>query len=171
MALSTKAEGLTAIFNSFHLKDTGKKSCHKINKTSNAMHHLRQLHFQFHIYFQQYLPSIYQYIVFIHFFIREKNSIFLYTEMTKNLRQSIFSFKNFMKRQILDQSIRIYAFADHKNKCSVRGRGVERRPRNLEVLSSIPGSRSQLQDFFTGQKKFGASTGVVPRKQNPERLV
>ena len=32
----------------------------------------------------------------------------------------------------------------------VRGREVERRPRNLEVPSSIPGSGCQLWDFFIG---------------------
>ena len=32
----------------------------------------------------------------------------------------------------------------------VRGREVERRPRNLEVRSSIPGSGCQLWDFFIG---------------------
>ena len=34
--------------------------------------------------------------------------------------------------------------------CGVRGREVERRPRNLEVLSSIPGSGFQLWDFLIG---------------------
>ena len=34
--------------------------------------------------------------------------------------------------------------------CGVRGREVERRPGNLEVLSSIPGSGYQLWDFFIG---------------------
>ena len=32
----------------------------------------------------------------------------------------------------------------------VRGREVERRPRNLEVPSTIPGSGCQLWDFFIG---------------------
>ena len=32
----------------------------------------------------------------------------------------------------------------------IRGREVERRPRNLEVPSSIPGSGCQLWDFFIG---------------------
>ena len=54
--------------------------------------------------------------------------------------------------------------------CGVRGREVERRPRNLEVPSSNPGSGSQLWDFSLAHT-FGASTGVVPRKQNRERLV
>ena len=52
----------------------------------------------------------------------------------------------------------------------VRGREVERRPCNHEVLSSSPGSGSQLWDFSLAHT-FGASTGVVPRKQNRERLV
>ena len=34
--------------------------------------------------------------------------------------------------------------------CGVRGREVERRPRTLEVPSSIPGSGCQLRDFFIG---------------------
>ena len=34
--------------------------------------------------------------------------------------------------------------------CGVRGREVERRPRNLQVPSSIPGIRFQLWDFFIG---------------------
>ena len=42
--------------------------------------------------------------------------------------------------------------------CGVRGREVERRPCNHEVPSSSPDT-------------FGASTGVVLRKQNRERLV
>ena len=49
----------------------------------------------------------------------------------------------------------------------VRGREVERRPRYLEVPISIPGSGCQLRDFSLAHT-FGASTGVVPRKQNPE---
>ena len=52
----------------------------------------------------------------------------------------------------------------------VCGRRVECWPRNLEVLSLIPGSQCQLWDFFIGHT-FGASTGVLPRKQNRERLV
>ena len=52
----------------------------------------------------------------------------------------------------------------------VRGREVERRPCNHEVPSSSPGSGSQLWDFSLAHT-FGASTGVVPRKQNRERLV
>ena len=51
-----------------------------------------------------------------------------------------------------------------------RGREVERRPCNHEVPSSSPGSGSQLWDFSLAHT-FGASTGVVPRKQNRERLV
>ena len=53
---------------------------------------------------------------------------------------------------------------------SVRGREVERRPCNHEVLSSSPGNGSQLWDSSLAHT-FGASTGVVPRKQNRERLV
>ena len=34
--------------------------------------------------------------------------------------------------------------------CGVRGRGVERRPRNLEIPSLIPGSGCQLREFFIG---------------------
>ena len=49
-----------------------------------------------------------------------------------------------------------------------RGREVERRPCNHEVPSSSPGSGSQLWDFSLAHT-FGASTGVVPRKQNRER--
>ena len=52
----------------------------------------------------------------------------------------------------------------------VRGREVERRPCNHEVPSSSRGSESQLWDFSLAHT-FGASTGVVPRKQNRERLV
>ena len=52
----------------------------------------------------------------------------------------------------------------------VRGREVERRPCNHEVSSSSPGSGSQLWDFSLANT-FGASTGVVPRKQNRQRLV
>ena len=52
----------------------------------------------------------------------------------------------------------------------VRGREVKRRPCNHDVPSSSPGSGSQLWDFSLAHK-FGASTGVVPRKQNRERLV
>ena len=54
--------------------------------------------------------------------------------------------------------------------CGVRGREVERRPCNHEVPSSSPGSGSQLWDFSLAHT-FGSSTGVVPRKQNRERLV
>ena len=54
--------------------------------------------------------------------------------------------------------------------CGVRGREVERRPCNHEVPSSSPRSGSQLWDFSLAST-FGASTGVVPRKQNRERLV
>ena len=35
-------------------------------------------------------------------------------------------------------------------RCGVRGREVERRPRNLEVPSSIPGSGCQIWDIFIG---------------------
>ena len=54
----------------------------------------------------------------------------------------------------------------------VRGCEVERRPCNHEVPSSSPGSGSQLWDFSLAHT-FGASrlTGVVPTKQNRERLV
>ena len=54
-------------------------------------------------------------------------------------------------------------------KPGVRGREVERRPCNHEVPSSSPGSGSQLWDFSLAHT-FGASTGVVPRKQNRQRL-
>ena len=46
----------------------------------------------------------------------------------------------------------------------------ERRPCNHEVPSSSPGSGSQLWDFSLAHT-FGASTGVVTRKENRERLV
>ena len=52
----------------------------------------------------------------------------------------------------------------------VRRREVERRPCNHEDPSSSPGSGSQLWDFSLAHT-FRASTGVVPRKQNRERLV
>ena len=52
----------------------------------------------------------------------------------------------------------------------VRGHEVERRSCNHEVPSSSPGSGSQLWDFSSAHT-FGASTGVVPRKQNRDRLV
>ena len=58
----------------------------------------------------------------------------------------------------------------HKAPHGVRGHEVERRPCNHEVPSSSPGSGSQLWDFSLAHT-FGASTGVVPRKQNRERLV
>ena len=51
-----------------------------------------------------------------------------------------------------------------------RGREVERQPCNHEVPSSSPASGSQLWDFSLA-RTFDASTGVVPRKQNRERLV
>ena len=54
--------------------------------------------------------------------------------------------------------------------CGVRGREVERQPCNHEVPSSSPGSGPQLWDFSLAHT-LGASTGVVPRKQNRERLV
>ena len=57
-----------------------------------------------------------------------------------------------------------------KSSRGVRGREVERRPCNQEVPSSSPGSGSQLWDFSLVHT-FAASTGVVPRKQNRERLV
>ena len=47
--------------------------------------------------------------------------------------------------------------------CVVRGRVVE--PRNHKVPSWIPGRG------FSLAHSFGTSTGVVPRKQNLERLV
>ena len=53
--------------------------------------------------------------------------------------------------------------------CGVRGCEVERRPCDHEVPSSIPGSGSQLWDFILAHT-FGTSTGVVPRKENRERL-
>ena len=37
-----------------------------------------------------------------------------------------------------------------KPNCGVRGHELEPRPHNLEVPSSIPGSRCQLWDFFIG---------------------
>ena len=37
-----------------------------------------------------------------------------------------------------------------KTKCGVRGREVDRQPCNHEVLSSSPGSGSQLLRFFIG---------------------
>ena len=61
-------------------------------------------------------------------------------------------------------------FLTPAQQCGVHGREVERRPCNHEVPSSSPGSWSQLWDFSLAHT-FGASTGVVPRKQNPERLV
>ena len=63
-------------------------------------------------------------------------------------------------------------FVEHKMLLfrGVRGREVERWPCNHEVPSSSPGSGSQLWDFSLAHT-FGASTGVVPRKQNGERLV
>ena len=51
-----------------------------------------------------------------------------------------------------------------------RGREVERRTCYYELPSSSPGSGSQLWDFSLAHT-FGASTSVVPRKQNRERLV
>ena len=57
-----------------------------------------------------------------------------------------------------------------RKQCGVRGREVERRPCNHEVPSSSSGSGSQLWDFSLAHT-FGASTGVVPRKQNRKRLV
>ena len=63
-----------------------------------------------------------------------------------------------------------FPFGVFKLFSGVRGREVERRPYNHEVPSSSPGSGSQLWDFSLAHT-FGASTGVVPRKQNRERLV
>ena len=54
--------------------------------------------------------------------------------------------------------------------CGVRGLEVQRRPCNLEVLSSIAGCGCQLWDFSLAHT-FDASTGVVPSKQNRARLV
>ena len=50
--------------------------------------------------------------------------------------------------------------------CGVRGHEVERRPCNHEV----PGAGFNFGNFSLAHT-FGASTGVVPRKQNRERLV
>ena len=50
------------------------------------------------------------------------------------------------KQLTLDQQARPRSFIDS----GVRGREVERRPCNLEVPSSIPGSGCQLWDFFIG---------------------
>ena len=69
---------------------------------------------------------------------------------------------------ILSYIIRYYPFNCFN--CGVRGREVERRPCYLDIPSSSPGSGSQLWDFSLAHT-FGASTGVVPRKQNRERLV
>ena len=55
----------------------------------------------------------------------------------------------------------------NKSQCGVRGCVVECWPCNHEVPSSNPGSGSQLWDFSLAHT-FGASTGVVPRKQNQE---
>ena len=52
----------------------------------------------------------------------------------------------------------------------VHGHEEERWPCNHEVPSSSPGSGSQIWDFSLAHT-FGASTGVVPRKQTRERLV
>ena len=56
------------------------------------------------------------------------------------------------------------------DQCGVCGREVERRPCNHEVPSSSPRIGSQLWDFSLAHT-LSASTGVVPRKQNRERLV
>ena len=64
-------------------------------------------------------------------------------------------------------------YQDHvsqKSGCGVRGREVEQRPCNHEVPCSSPGSGSQLWDISLAHT-FCASTGVVPRKQNRERLI
>ena len=53
---------------------------------------------------------------------------------------------------------------------NVRGREVECQPCNHDVPSSSPSSGSQLWDFSLAHT-FCTSTGVVPRKQNRERLV
>ena len=52
--------------------------------------------------------------------------------------------------------------------CSVHGLEVEHLPRNHEFLSSIPGRGVNFRIFIG---PFGVSTGVVPRKQNREKLV
>ena len=52
----------------------------------------------------------------------------------------------------------------------VCGREVEHRHCNHEVPSSSPWSGSQLWDISLAHT-LGVSTGVVPRKQNGERLV
>ena len=57
-----------------------------------------------------------------------------------------------------------------KKKRCVHGREIECRPHNHKVPSSILGNGCQLWDFSLVHT-FGASTGVVPRKQNRERLV
>ena len=50
----------------------------------------------------------------------------------------------------------------------VLGREVERRPRNLKV----PSSRADVNfGNLSLAHTFGARTGVVPRKQNRERLM
>ena len=64
----------------------------------------------------------------------------------------------------------VHWHAKHSHSCGVSGCEIQRRPSNHEVPSSSPGSGSQLRDFSLAHT-FGASTGVVPRKQNRERLV
>ena len=63
-----------------------------------------------------------------------------------------------------------FQYVNERAAHGVHGRKVERRPCNHEVQSSSPGSGSQLWDFSLAHT-FGASTGVVPWKQNRERLV
>ena len=78
----------------------------------------------------------------------------------------------FLIRSVLSMALSFNTLKRSLNPCpcGVRGREVERRPCKHEVLSSSPGSGSQLWDFSLAHT-FGASTGVVPRKQNRERLV
>ena len=64
----------------------------------------------------------------------------------------------------------VYTLASTNINCGVRGHEVEHRPCNHEVPSSSLWSGSQLWVFSLAHT-FGASTGVVPRKQNLERLV
>ena len=66
--------------------------------------------------------------------------------------------------------MKLQTFQLSSARLGVRGREVECRPCNHEVPSPSPGSGSQLWDFSLAHT-FGASTGVVPRKQNQERLV
>ena len=52
--------------------------------------------------------------------------------------------------------------------CGIHAHEIEHQPRNHKVLSSIPGSWFQVG--FSLALTSGASTGVVPMKQNRERL-